>query len=203
MSTILKQTLGVSVGLGAVAAGAWFLSLRTLCTDLASLRAQSSLQRVNLAQDPDLAPNHAALITDLEARIDRAKTILAATPATEKLYDTLQESGKASGVRIDKLEPSSNSRRQIDLTATAGYKADTIAFDIEASGEFDRVVAFIASLERDLGLSKVATVRIQPMPGQPEHGTKVVAQVSTAHFIAIPSVPPATDKDKKNSKDER
>ena len=202
MSTVLRQTLSVSLGLGVVAAGAWFVSLRSLSADLASLRAQSSLQRVNLAQDPDLGPDHPAVITDLEARIERTRAVLAATPPADKLFDTLQQAGKSAGVRIDRLEPTSNTRKQIDLAASAGYKADHVTFDIEVSGEFDRVVAFIATLERDFGLSKVATVRVQPMPGQDEHGTKVVAQISTAHYIATPAQ--ATDPSKPATrKDER
>ena len=190
MSTVLKQTLGVSVGLGVVSAGAWFVCLRTLSTDLASLRAQATLQQVAMAEAPDLGPDHAAVISELEARIARTHAIIAATPTIDKLYDSVQQAGKDAGVRIERLEPSSNAHKPIDLSAKAGFHADTMMFDIEASGEFSQMVSFVTRLERDFGLSKVPTVRVQPMPGQPEHGTKVIAHIATAHFVATQAVAP-------------
>jgi hypothetical protein len=190
VSAILKQTLGVSLGLGVVSAGAWFLCLRTLCTDLATLRAQATLQHVAMAEAPDLGHDHAAVISDFEARIARSHAIIDATPTIDRLYDALQHAGKEAGVRIEKLEPSSNGRKPVNLNAKAGFDAEAMTFDIEASGDFDQMVLFIARLERDFGLSKVSNVRVQPMPGQQEHGKKVIAQIATAHYVATPAVPP-------------
>ncbi len=193
MSTILKQTLCVAAGLGAVSVAAWFLAVRSVSDELAGLKAKASLQQVALAGAPSLADNHQQLIGDLEARIARARAIIADTPGPDLIYDALQEAGKAADVRVERLEPSSTSRRPIDLTKKAGFQAEPTQLDIEVSGEFEAVVSFLTRVERDFGLSKISTVRVQPLAGQTEDGTQVVAQIATAHFTAS-----ATDKPKRS-----
>lgn len=190
MSTILKQTACVTAGLGAVAIAAWFLAVRPVSNTLASLRSKVALQQVALAGAPTLRDDHARQLADLQARIDNARSIIAETPSPDSLYDAVQEAGKLADVRVEKLEPSSSARKPIDLAKQAGYKAEPTQLDIEVTGEFEAVVSFLTRVERDFGLSKVNSVRVQPLPGQPEHGTKVVAQVATAHFAAVPTAPP-------------
>jgi hypothetical protein len=190
MSTVLKQTLGACVGLGVVAAGAWFATLRSTCGDLASLRARHSLQKVALAGAPDLGPDHLKTIADLEARIERSNALFDATPSIDSLYDAIQAAGKKADVRVERLEPTQNSRKPLDLSKSTGFHASTLGFEIEINGDFDRVISFITSIESGLGLSKVTSVRAHPMPGQHDSGTKIVALITTAHFVAVPSAPP-------------
>jgi hypothetical protein len=178
----------LTLGVSALALGGWYAGLRGLHQDLARAHAERALQRVALAGAPGPIPDADRRASALTSRIQEARDLVRSTPGPDAIYDVIQRLAMESGVRLDRLEPQSGTNRAGDAKKQGGYAVDSIGFDAEIAGDYDKVVAFLVGIENDMGLSKVTSLRVAPLPGLEGDRSVVLAKITTVHSVQVTDV---------------
>jgi hypothetical protein len=185
---LTRDAVALACGVTLLALGGWYAGLRGLHADLGSANAERSLQRVALAGAPGTIEDVDSTAAVLESRIREARSLIAATPGPETIYDAIQRLARDAGVRLDRLEPTSTTGKPEDPKKLGGHAVESLGFDAEITGDYDKVVAFIAGIENDLGMSKVLSLRVAPLPGSEGDRTAVLAKVTSAHYVQVTDV---------------
>jgi hypothetical protein len=178
----------------AVCAGAYFFLVDPAKNRLAMVRAQVS--KALLAENSDSA---AARIS-----LDQLKSIQDATLARARLIDdrsrlarndselfqAVSDLAQAHSVRVNQLSPVTlNTTGRLvtptpaappDPKAPAPPKDTSAAYQIDATGTYPMLTSFIAALGRELGFTRVVSVRLNPM-GEPQ-ADQLRAEIRTEHF---------------------
>lgn len=180
---LARQTLLMTAALCAAAVAGWFLALAGPHRRLHDAERTLALQERDLADNAPVPPDAPGRTAGYQARISAARAVLAQTPAPDALYDTIQKAAADAGIRVERLEPESNSHRAMDLSKTTGYSVEPIAFDVEARGSFAAAAAFIDRMERSVGLARVNSLKVLPAPGATPKAPDVILHLTTTHFI--------------------
>jgi hypothetical protein len=187
-SELTRDAVALACGVTLLALGGWYAGLRGLHADLGSAYAERSLQRVALSGAPGTIDDVDKTAATLESKIREARSLIAATPGPETIYDSIQRLARDAGVRLERLEPMSNTWKSEDPKKLGGHAVESLGFDAEITGDYDKVVTFVAGIENDLGMSKVAALRVVPLPGREGDRTAVLAKVTSVHFVQVTDV---------------
>jgi hypothetical protein len=175
-------------GVSLIALGGWYAGLNGLHHELADAHAELTLQHVALNGAPGPIKDADDKAAALQARIDEARAMLSATPGPDGVYDAVQKLARDTGIRLDRLEPLGSSPAPVDPKKQGGYAVESLGFDAEISGDYDKIIAFIAGIENGMGLSKVTALRVAPLPGREGDRSMVLAKVTTRHFVQVTDV---------------
>lgn len=183
-----RKILPELVIIGAVLFGAWTLLLQPMRQNLAQARAAhaNAIEHTRIAGDPALATPRLqmimrsinGMIDDIQERSDIARDQTA-------LQARLMSLGADSGVRIDRINPA-RSR----AAGSANTDDRVSSFEIECSGPYKDVNAFLGELEANAGLTLIERLSIRP--DSTGSGTAVRARIRTLHFAFDTSVPQPT-----------
>lgn len=189
---LFRNAAGLSIGVGIVAAAAWYFALSESHRRLGEATLALTRQQLTLASIPSLAADAEARETELAERLEHVQRLIAATPEPAELYATLQKLAKDAGVQLERMEPSGLARRAVDLTRQAGFMVENHGYEMAVSGTYEQLVVLMRSLEQDLGLAKVTSVRAQP---RVTAAGMVQAEVTVVVFDAKPVI--ANPKEKR------
>ena len=194
-TSLVQQTALMAAAMSVLAAGGWFVALRGVHGRLQEARRTLQRQETLLAAGAAPAADALARTQEYERLAAEFQRVIADTPTADGIYERLQRAAAASGVKLDRIEPVSNSRRVMDLTRQAGVAVEPVAIDLRARGSFAAVAAFTDQVERWTGLCKVTSVKVLPAEDSTPRAPTVALQLSCTHFAPALAVQPAARKE--------
>lgn len=197
-TSLVKQTALMAAAMSVLAAGGWFVALRGVHGRLQEARRALQRQEAVLAAGATPAVDAAARTEEYERRAAQLRRVIADTPTADGIYERLQRAAAASGVKLDRIEPVSGSRRIMDLTRQAGVAVEPVAVELRARGSFASLAAFTEQVEHCTGLCKVTSVKVLPAEDSTPRAPTAALQLTCTHFTAAeagPAVLPAARKE--------
>jgi len=181
-----------ALALAASAAAVWYLAARSLHVTLSQARAELESSTSEIAShglaygqgggDP------ARAMLELADREKRIRELVRVSGDAAKVYEALGAIAGSCSVRIDRVEPMRSgprdSRTPRASAASSGVSISTEAthYVIEAVGQYADIARFARAVERDLGLSRVVSLRLSPAPVTPGTPPAIAASIETAHY---------------------
>lgn len=94
------------------------------------------------------------------------------------LYERFQQAAATSGVRLDRIDPSTQPTRM-----NAGNAIDSSGYTLGLSGSYPQVIDFIDTLQREFALTTILSVRMVPDPSRASGDAldRVAATIETVH----------------------
>jgi len=173
----------------AVLYGLWALMISPMRENLSQAQAAHAnvIEHTRITGDPALSTPRLNMVKDaidnvigdIESRSDIARDQTA-------LQARLMELGSRFRLQINRVSPA---RATSIKDAADGDR--TVSFEIECSGRYSDVTAFIAEIEENVGLSRVERISIRP---DHQSGAAMVrARLGTMHYAFDTSPPPVED----------
>lgn len=183
--SVLKRSAMRAFVVAGVCGLAWHVIAGPMHQKLAAASAQAAALRTEINAYNDsvaalpLSPERTIEQATLRAR--RLDELSRQTGDASSLYDALASVAKASGVRIERIEP-----RQTPQGARAGAKSsvESTSFGVEISGDFPAMTEFVDQVGSRIGLTRVTGLRVRPTISTGDAGQvgMLAATVDTTHF---------------------
>jgi Tfp pilus assembly protein PilO len=181
-----------------VAAAAWHLGVRSLHFGLAEARAEGLEAAQEIAAHHALYGTDSARSQDALAMFTQRENALLARSALSsdaaKIYEMLGAIASARNVRIDRIEPARGPIRDAGAAPNA-VKCEAIGYSIDATGEYADLISFTDAVQKDLGVTKVLSIRIGPATTASKSRTMLSASIETAHYKLVVPAPQKPGKD--------
>lgn len=160
---IYRGAVAKSIIVAVTACAAWFVVSKGPREQASRLQAELA-SRESMIKDkgmPDL-DSIANEIARTSQRLDEVRTFASACPEPLKLIERVRAAAQSHGVRVDRLDPSVTKSISDDIARTYGLQVEVAKYGLTLVGHLDRCVTFMESLERDFGLCRVESIRINP-----------------------------------------
>ena len=191
------------MAVAAVAAVGWYVAARSVHDSLSEARAEltgaiGEVSSHEVAYGP-AAGDPAKAMEQLKEREARVASRAKVSGDAAKVYEALGTVAASCNVRVDRIEPvrsgvhdqrgSSSSARDL------GFLVSTEAthYVIDAVGHYSGLAKFVSALERDMGLTRVVSMRLSPAPVTSGDGAMITASIETAHYKLVTTVKPAKE----------
>lgn len=163
MSHRILKSAGIATGLGmAVVTAAWLGLVAPARAKVAAAQAQQAELTKTMEE---LAVARSA--TELAANLERLRVLSHAIAARAErplsqaeTYGALTSLAEAHSLTIDRLDPRDTSGAR--PSREGGPAAASLAYSIILRGPFTKVLCFMSDLERDPGLVRIVSARVQP-----------------------------------------
>lgn len=183
-STLARTYASKSVLLAAAAGAIWHFAVRPMTDELRQARAAIDAFAVEIDEHtqrfgstPFSAEEVAA---DLKVRRTDIESQFADSANPAHVYDSLGELAARAGVRLERVEPGKGGRGVVsqcpEITVSAVHT-------IEATGTMSQLADFFTAIDTELGMSRVGSVRLSPVPGS--QGEHLTATLDTTHLRLV------------------
>lgn len=180
-STLARSFASKSVLLAAAAGTIWYLTIRPVTDELRQAKAAFDAFAVEIDEHnrqfgstPFSAEEVAA---DLKSRRLGIETRFEASSNPAHVYDSLGALASRTGVRLERVEPGKGGRGVVSQCPEIMVSA---VHTIEATGTMSQLADFFTAIDTDLGMSRVGSVRLSPVPGS--QGEQLTATLDTTHL---------------------
>lgn len=180
-STLARTFASKSVLLAAAAGALWYLAIRPMTDELRQARAAFDAFAVEIEEhnrqfgsEPFSAEEVAS---DLKSRRAGIETRFEASANPAHVYDSLGSLAARTGVRLERVEPGKGGRGVVSQCPEIMVSA---VHTIEATGTMSQLADFFTAIDTELGMSRVGSVRLSPVPGS--QGEQLTATLDTTHM---------------------
>lgn len=182
MNPTLARTYASKSVLLATAAGAiWYFAIRPMTDELRQARAAFDAFAVEIDEHARVfgsAPFSADEVgADLKARRAGIESRFAESSNPAHVYDSLGALAAKAGVRLERVEPGKGGRGVVSQCPEFIVSA---VHTIEATGTMSQLADFFTAIDTELGMSRVGSVRLSPIPGS--QGEQLTATLDTTHM---------------------
>jgi len=178
-----------TLALAAAAAAVWYVAARSRHVSLAQARGELAGAVTEIvSHESDYGPdagNPAAAMLDLAAREKSLRDLSRVSGDAAKVYEALGVVAGSCRVRVDRIEPVRAGTRPARGASKPGaltVSTESTNYVIEASGQYADLAAFVRALERDMGLTRVVSIRMAPAAVTPGEPPAISASIETAHY---------------------
>lgn len=182
--TLARTYASKSVLLAAAAGAIWYFAVRPMNDELRQARAAFDAFAVEIDEHtrqfgstPFPADEVAA---DLKARRVGIESQFADSANPAHVYDSLGELAVRTGVRLERVEPGKGGRGVVSQCPEISVSA---VHTIEATGSMSQLADFFTAIDTELGMSRVGSVRLSPIPGS--QGEQLTATLDTTHLRLV------------------
>lgn len=192
-----------TLALAAACAAVWYLAARSLHVSLAQARAElaGAVNEISAHETdyPPSAGDPAKAMLDLADREKRVRDLTRVSGDAAKVYEALGVVAGSCNVRVDRIEPvrsgvrEPRSSRQAAKPGAFAVSAESTHYVIEATGQYADIARFVKALERDLGLTRVVSLRLSPAPVTPGAPPAISASIETSHYKLTAGTEPGKD----------
>lgn len=194
-SSVLTMSAAEAVCLSIAIAAGWLLVARPLQSRVEKtsrevrLAHAAAARMTEMLRADSISPERATRVVAAHAEAIQELCDVSSDPSV--LYEAIGELARTKGVGIDRMEPKKvkvPAPSSVAGRATKSEKKPTgapsiagVGYSIEVSGSYGSIAAFVDAIERNMGMTKVVTVRLSP--GQdPTKPDAVRGVVETAHY---------------------
>lgn len=188
----------------AAACAAWSILVRPVENKAAAQQALLSISQREIEQfehDADAGADLAPEIARMRRQLDDVYDWAALSGDPGRLYDALRRLAASSGVRIERIEPSTvrHGARQ-GARQPGDVQVETAGYTVEITGRYDAIADFVRACESDLGASRLSSFRIAATAPTPDGQAPVLsAVIETVHV----SLSPPSRKDSPSTEQRR
>jgi hypothetical protein len=179
--TLARTYASKSVLLAAVAGAVWYFAVRPMTDELRQARAAFDSFAVEIDEhtrqfgsEPFSTETIAA---DLKSRRAAIESQFAPSANPAHVYDSLGALAARAGVRLERVEPGKGGRATVSQCPEIVISA---VHSIEATGTMSQLANFFTAIDTQLGMSRVASTRLAPVPGS--QGDQLTAMIDTTHL---------------------
>lgn len=180
-ATLARTYASKSVLLAAAAGVIWFFTVRPMTDELRQAKAAIDSFGAEIDQHTKQfgsTPFPAeAIANELRARRADLEASFRASSNPAQVYDSLGVLAASVGVRLERVEPGKGGR---GVVSQCPEIVNSAVHSIEATGTMSQLADFFSAIDTRLGMSRVTSVRLAPVPGA--DGQQLTATIETTHL---------------------
>jgi len=169
----------------ALIAACWALLLRPMKERLVVLRAEFETQTAQIAEferaEAARPESGSQALERIAAEHDAMVERLNVSSSTSLIYDALRDLAREHGVEIERIEPA---RTMGTRGQAAAAQISASGHSIKFSGTYPDVAEFIQTVQEQVGITKVTSLRLLPST-EPSDPPRVDARIDATHYGLI------------------
>ena len=180
-SSLARMYASKSVLLATAAGAIWYFAVRPMNDELRQARAAFDAFAVEIDEHTHQFGSTPfsveEIAADLKSRRAGIESQFADSANPARVYDSLGELAARTGVRLERVEPGKGGRGVVSQCPEIMVSA---VHTIEATGTMSQLADFFTAIDTELGMSRVGSVRLSPVPGS--QGEQLTATLDTTHL---------------------